>query len=268
IIAVLISILLPSLNQARKAARDVKCLSNVRQWGMGALMWSDEHNGDIPWDGPSSEILSEVVDTTTNTRAYEVGYFFPNAIPPYVANQTYFEVMQDAVSRGAPKDVPLPQDDTIFTCPSALEPGGADDVGEIPYPIHTTPFYFYFNYVINSKLENNSKDIWPNNEEKARMGWIRSPSDTVLLFDMLSSKNELPIELQRDFGNSPGRIHAKWSEMAYRHKKGSNVLFADGSARPVKHEYANTRQVRDFINPTRWGYNQPDLIWSPLIEAR
>lgn len=269
IIAVMISILLPSLNQARIAARDVKCLSNVRQWGMGLVMWSDENNGDVPWDGPSSEVLSEAVDTQ-GTKAYEVPYLYINAIPPYVASETYYQVMREADERGAPQDVPLPADDSIFTCPSAKEPTGLDTPSVIPYEVPTTPYYFYFNYVINSKLENGSDDRWPIDQEKARMGWIRSPSDTVVIFDMLSSKSELPTGLQQDprFGTNLKRVHAKWSEMAYRHKAGSSVLFADGSARFVKHEYANTRQIRDYIQQTQWGYNQPDLIWSPLTRAR
>ncbi len=43
IIALLISLLLPSLNQARELARQVKCLSNLRQVNAAAQMWSTEN---------------------------------------------------------------------------------------------------------------------------------------------------------------------------------------------------------------------------------
>ena len=45
IIALLISILLPSLSQAREQARTVKCASNMRQFGLANQMYADEHDG-------------------------------------------------------------------------------------------------------------------------------------------------------------------------------------------------------------------------------
>jgi len=43
IIALLISILLPSLNKARMQANTVKCASNLRQFGTGARMWQADN---------------------------------------------------------------------------------------------------------------------------------------------------------------------------------------------------------------------------------
>jgi prepilin-type N-terminal cleavage/methylation domain-containing protein len=48
IIALLISILLPSLNQAREQAKATQCLSNVRQLGMAFLMYVNENKGYFP----------------------------------------------------------------------------------------------------------------------------------------------------------------------------------------------------------------------------
>src|SRR4051794_8243209 len=45
IIAVLIGILLPALNKARKAAKTTQCLSNVRQLAMGALQYWNDNKG-------------------------------------------------------------------------------------------------------------------------------------------------------------------------------------------------------------------------------
>jgi prepilin-type N-terminal cleavage/methylation domain-containing protein/prepilin-type processing-associated H-X9-DG protein len=49
IIAVLISILLPSLGRAREEARRVKCLSNLRQLGIAFLMYTNENRGHYPF---------------------------------------------------------------------------------------------------------------------------------------------------------------------------------------------------------------------------
>lgn len=48
IIALLISILLPSLNKAREAANGVQCLSNLRQVGLAVRQYSDENKGFLP----------------------------------------------------------------------------------------------------------------------------------------------------------------------------------------------------------------------------
>ena len=48
IIALLISILLPSLNRAREQANRVKCASNLRQIGQGLQMYANENKGNFP----------------------------------------------------------------------------------------------------------------------------------------------------------------------------------------------------------------------------
>jgi prepilin-type N-terminal cleavage/methylation domain-containing protein/prepilin-type processing-associated H-X9-DG protein len=48
IIALLISILLPSLNRARETANRVKCASNLRQIGQAMLLYSNENKGAYP----------------------------------------------------------------------------------------------------------------------------------------------------------------------------------------------------------------------------
>jgi len=48
IIALLISILLPSLNRARETANRVKCASNLRQIGQAILLYANENKGSYP----------------------------------------------------------------------------------------------------------------------------------------------------------------------------------------------------------------------------
>jgi prepilin-type N-terminal cleavage/methylation domain-containing protein len=48
IIALLISILLPSLQKAREAANQVACASNMRQYGLAVVQYSVENKGYFP----------------------------------------------------------------------------------------------------------------------------------------------------------------------------------------------------------------------------
>src|SRR4051794_15114928 len=48
IIAVLVSILLPSLSRAREQAKQVQCLSNLRQLGLAFAMYTNNNKGFYP----------------------------------------------------------------------------------------------------------------------------------------------------------------------------------------------------------------------------
>jgi prepilin-type N-terminal cleavage/methylation domain-containing protein len=48
IIALLISILLPSLNQARENAKATQCLNNIRQVGLAFMMYANDNKGYLP----------------------------------------------------------------------------------------------------------------------------------------------------------------------------------------------------------------------------
>ena len=51
IIALLISILLPSLQKSREQAVKVQCASNMRQWGQGLTMYVNNNKGFYPHNG-------------------------------------------------------------------------------------------------------------------------------------------------------------------------------------------------------------------------
>jgi prepilin-type N-terminal cleavage/methylation domain-containing protein/prepilin-type processing-associated H-X9-DG protein len=51
IIAILASMLLPALNQARETARKISCLSNLKQIGTMSMMYVDDNDGYLPIPG-------------------------------------------------------------------------------------------------------------------------------------------------------------------------------------------------------------------------
>ena len=48
IIAILASMLLPALNQARNKSKSIKCVNHLKQLGVGLQLYADDNNGYIP----------------------------------------------------------------------------------------------------------------------------------------------------------------------------------------------------------------------------
>ena len=72
IIALLISILLPSLNRAREQANRVKCASNLRQIGQGIQMYANENKGNFPrtYFKPSVATVRAGTDGATQAKSF------------------------------------------------------------------------------------------------------------------------------------------------------------------------------------------------------
>lgn len=49
VIVILVSLLLPALNSAKAKAKQIRCVSNMRQLTMGLLMYTHEHDDAIPF---------------------------------------------------------------------------------------------------------------------------------------------------------------------------------------------------------------------------
>ena len=75
IIAVLISILLPTLNKARLSAQNVKCLSNLRQLGQAFHMYASANKQFLPY--PTTLMIPN-----DNTQ----GFLWFNALDPYLGS--------------------------------------------------------------------------------------------------------------------------------------------------------------------------------------
>jgi len=111
IIALLISILLPSLNRAREQANRIKCASNLRQIGQSIQIYANENKGAFP------RTLFDTADTAlgapqlSNAGVQEDGSFPSGAITGVPANNTpgsFFLVLKggDITSE-------------VFICPSS-----------------------------------------------------------------------------------------------------------------------------------------------------
>jgi len=99
IIAVLVSILMPALNKARRAANTVVCASNMRQIGLAMVMYCGEHNGCFP---------CAFIDVGPAPNAGGNGYSWDDMLNRYVGRK---DKDADLSNQWMPNGIKL------FTCP-------------------------------------------------------------------------------------------------------------------------------------------------------
>ena len=233
IIAILASLLLPSLVKAKGRAKTTQCLSNFRQWGIGLTMYYDENEDFLPRE---SFGISSVLNTWTQVRAassYDVWY---NAVPPMLSHAS--------ASNYATHVPDFYQPGSFFHCPSAKFPANAGTA--------TTAF---FSMGMNSRLVNGTATTM-------RLGTLQRAADTVLFMEnRLSAETNVaffPGQEMTDLGQ-PSSFATRF---VARHDGRGNLVFADGHAQT----YRGSAVVETRTGPglTRGGAIMPqsNFVWT------
>jgi type II secretory pathway pseudopilin PulG len=121
IIAVLVSLLLPSLNRARESAKRTACLSNLRSLGQLINMYANLNKGQIPvgvsasntnYAGESANyFIARKESGSNNIRYVALGLLYPAGLIGHSTSQaTWAPNADNDVSEGQ-----------VFYCPSTLE---------------------------------------------------------------------------------------------------------------------------------------------------
>ena len=275
IIALLISILLPSLSKARKAAQEVKCMNNVRQLCTGFIMYTNASKGILPakgGEGVTSDRVTRVLDShggpDVNTSWDWSGLWF-NAITDGINVPSYYDQQEVHLAKGKP--LPGPGSNSVFVCPSASEgfsvfqpdelAGGITSHGDGYAYLHGAPPTnsvgdevrpTFFCYVINSHLSSTNPT--------AKMSQLSPASAVVIFTEKRINPGEIPAN-DPYYSKPLGRLRADHKRMTGRHRNGGFLGFADGHVGWFKNSELNSQPFStnplDFNIPGR-------VVWDPF----
>jgi prepilin-type N-terminal cleavage/methylation domain-containing protein/prepilin-type processing-associated H-X9-DG protein len=217
IIGVLVSLLLPTLGRAREAAGRTKCLSNLRSIGQLCTMYAGRHNDQIPigFSGPAS-----------GSKIFQNNYFLsrqssspaPGTSVRYVGLGLLFEA--NLMTQG------LGGEGQVFYCPAFQDKDHQYDVETNPWP----PSEGTCRASFSSRSSDPTSDkpaghrgvMWATSGLAGPMTEASSPEPT----KMMKQTKLKSRAIVSDVISSPTRI-------PIAHRKGVNVLYADGSAKWV-----------------------------------
>jgi prepilin-type processing-associated H-X9-DG protein/prepilin-type N-terminal cleavage/methylation domain-containing protein len=188
IIGLLAGLLLPVLNKARARTRQVACMSNLRQLGLGFSFYADDWKGVLPHSDRDSPDAAAC-------------WFF--AIDPYLMNGM------------------------ATNSPSLLQKRALIKQDPIWTTFNSSTRTDFRTIKMNRKLVGTKKDWSPSSDPISdakpcyrRKITVTNPANTVLLFDGRCEETGSTIDKKRYDGWEP--------YVARRHLGGANVLFVDG----------------------------------------
>lgn len=191
IIAILASLLLPSLNKARERARAITCNSNVRQCGLAMHSYADDYAGRLPElqpQGTDTQYTENWVRVLARLNYTKTKVYFCDSI----ANYTKYGSSQPSYA------------DTLQKHASLNNPGNGWR-------------YLYISYGYNRRM--GGYDYWGGYVGTAQISSIKVPSHKLLLADAFCAT----------YGSYHiFMYYTSWGQIHERHSGAANIVWADG----------------------------------------
>lgn len=266
IIALLISILLPALNRARQQAKQVACLSNLKQIGAAMIMHAEEHRNHFPLAGeiyPNPNTTPQWPTDATpfaigDTRQVNYSYFSS----PSNGNRTYVAPLPFALApylgyTGAPMTTIQSYESSnvfrIFTCPSNIEEMQGTQLQVSMFisanvsgwsgPVLASSYAF--NEACLGWADAPAGIVGAHSRERGNVSRMPHPANLVLMADAASRGSAdgywmvyndyvgTGWSLLNYYNNTTGDTNDPKLFDIYRHNGWMNVLYVDGHAESI-----------------------------------
>jgi prepilin-type N-terminal cleavage/methylation domain-containing protein/prepilin-type processing-associated H-X9-DG protein len=234
IIAILAAMLLPVLASAKAKAQTIKCLNNARQWGLAFRLYTDDNHDIVPEEGNT---VNSIVDPGSATSANNKDTAWYNVVPQILSQPS----LANLYIQNRP---PLPENGTLFSCPSAPQPDPTFFPGG-PKLAHA-----FFMYAENSRLCVNFGAVAAG-APQTKLTLVLKPSQTVFLSELDGNTADAAESV----------VTGKFVVGRHGKKNSSNFSFCDGSARLVN---TNESYRAETSAAAEWtdGGSHP-VIWFP-----
>jgi prepilin-type N-terminal cleavage/methylation domain-containing protein/prepilin-type processing-associated H-X9-DG protein len=242
IIAILAAILFPVFARARENARRSSCMSNLKQMGLAAMMYSQDYDETMMKNGVCGGQQLETGGISTNNAC--------SAIP----GNEYYHLWMHIL-------YPYDRSVQIYNCPSAE--GGAAFAGGYYWSGGTGMAHYGYNQFLSSGL---------------KLAAIPEPSVTPLLVDSTYYLSDPDHDCQTSGSSFDAWCTSGQNDNTnppdYRHLETVNIAFADGHVKSVHSKTLNTDTNNDYGNPVTITGNRssssPDwpvwVEWDPSLQ--